>query len=215
MLIRLLGEEDAALSGTYPCPFTDVPDWGKQYVGFAYQNGLTNGVSADQFGMGNASSANYLTFVLRALGYSDTGGRDFTWDDLFSLAAKAGILSGRVNTSKFLRADVVTVSYLSLSAKLKGSAQTLSDKLISSGVFPRSVLNQLTVSEKTAAIRSGKSLQSVSTFAVHFIDVGEGDSSLILCDGHAMLIDGGTGENSSKLCSYLKAQGISYLVYIV
>lgn len=27
---------------------------------------------------------------------------------------------------------------------------------------------------------------------VHFLDVGQGDSELLLCDGHAMLIDGGT-----------------------
>lgn len=54
-----------------------------------------------------------------------------------------------------------------------------------------------------------------STFAVHFIDVGQGDSVLVLCDGKAMLIDGGESSESSKIYSYLKNQGISHLDYIV
>ena len=38
-----------------------------------------------------------------------------------------------------------------------------------------------------------------STFEVHYIDVGQGDCSLILCDGKAMLIDGGEASESSKV----------------
>lgn len=30
-----------------------------------------------------------------------------------------------------------------------------------------------------------------STFEIHFIDVGQADAALVLCDGEAMLIDGG------------------------
>ena len=54
-----------------------------------------------------------------------------------------------------------------------------------------------------------------STFSIHFFDVGEGDSALIECDGHYMLIDGGTSTNSSFLYSYLKQHHIAYLDYIV
>lgn len=54
-----------------------------------------------------------------------------------------------------------------------------------------------------------------SGFEVHFINVGQGDSSLILCDGHAMLIDGGEKENSDLLYSYLKEHGVKVLDYIV
>jgi len=54
-----------------------------------------------------------------------------------------------------------------------------------------------------------------STFAVHFIDVGQGDAALVLCDGKAMLIDGGEASESSKIYSYLKTNGIDYLDYIV
>ena len=53
------------------------------------------------------------------------------------------------------------------------------------------------------------------TFAVHFIDVGQGDASLILCDGKSMLIDGGTPSCSSLIVSYLRKQSVSHLDYVI
>ncbi|NLA87894.1 MAG: hypothetical protein GX847_11580, partial [Clostridiales bacterium] len=72
MLIRLLGREEEALSGSWEHPFTDVPEWADRYVGYAFVNKLTNGISSVKFGTGAASCKMYLTFVLRSLGYSDT-----------------------------------------------------------------------------------------------------------------------------------------------
>ncbi len=54
-----------------------------------------------------------------------------------------------------------------------------------------------------------------SFFEVHFIDVGQADAALVLCDGKAMLIDGGNAEDSSLIYTYLKDRGIDYLDYIV
>jgi len=134
MLVRSLGQESEALAGSWPDPFTDIPSWASKYIGYAYQKSLTNGVSATEFGTGSASANMYVTFALRALGYSDQNG-DFSWDQPFSLAKSIGILPDIVQTTDFLRADVVAVTYASLSAKIKGSTSTLSDKLISDGVF--------------------------------------------------------------------------------
>lgn len=55
--------------------------------------------------------------------------------------------------------------------------------------------------------------QSVSgSFAVHFLDVGQADASLILCDGKVMMIDGGNAADSSFVYSYLKnTMGISHI----
>ena len=52
-------------------------------------------------------------------------------------------------------------------------------------------------------------------FCVYFIDVGQGDSSLIQCGDHFMLIDGGSSRRSDLIYSFLKERGISHLDYIV
>ncbi len=134
MLIRSLGKETEALSGNFSHPFTDVPAWADKYVGYAYAKGLTKGTSATELGSGNADSDMYLTFMLRALGYSDSAG-DFKWNAPDILAKAVGILPGSVNAANFLRADVVLVSWSALEADLKSGMQSLSNKLISDKVF--------------------------------------------------------------------------------
>ena len=54
-----------------------------------------------------------------------------------------------------------------------------------------------------------------SSFAVHFIDVGQADCALVACDGAYMLIDGGNAEDSDLVFSYLKAHGVDHLEYLV
>lgn len=136
MLIRLLGKEKEALSGTWSHPFADVPKWADKYVGYAYETGLTDGVSATRFGAdGEASMQMYLTFLLRALG--QTG--DDVWPEAFSRADAAGI-TGTENDSyelcpdSFWRCDMVVASYRALEAACT-SGQKLAEKLIAEGVF--------------------------------------------------------------------------------
>ncbi len=54
-----------------------------------------------------------------------------------------------------------------------------------------------------------------SSFYVMFIDVGQADASLIMCDGRYMLIDGGNTEDSSRIYSVLKDKGVEVLDYVV
>ena len=54
-----------------------------------------------------------------------------------------------------------------------------------------------------------------SNLEVHFIDVGQADATLLISDGHYMLIDGGNVEDSSLIYSYLNKLNISYLDYII
>lgn len=65
-------------------------------------------------------------------------------------------------------------------------------------------------------VGSGNPTDTVNgNLVVHFIDVGQGDSTLILCNEKAMLIDGGDKSASSTVYTYLKKHGITYLDYVV
>lgn len=59
------------------------------------------------------------------------------------------------------------------------------------------------------------SIPQDSSFAVHFIDVGQADAALVICDGKTMLIDGGNVEDSNLIYTYLKKQAVSHLDYVV
>ena len=50
---------------------------------------------------------------------------------------------------------------------------------------------------------------------VHFIDVGQGDSTLVISQGEAMLIDSGDKDDSNKIEKYLEKQGVTELKYLI
>jgi len=53
-------------------------------------------------------------------------------------------------------------------------------------------------------------------FQVHFLDVGQADSALLISpNGEAILIDGGNNDDGPKVVSYLKSQGVKELSAIV
>lgn len=51
--------------------------------------------------------------------------------------------------------------------------------------------------------------------AVHFIDVGQGDSVLVKSNGKYMLVDAGEEDKGSVVVNYLKKQGIKNIEYVV
>lgn len=138
MFIRLLGEENAALSCSYEHPFTDVPTWADRYVAWAWHQGYSNGVGGGKFGTQQPVSASeYQEFLLRALGYSVAGVHDYTTS--LDRAYKHGALTSAeyqmLQTSSFLRCQTVYLSYYSLDMVRSGSQQTLAQQLSSAGVF--------------------------------------------------------------------------------
>ncbi len=50
---------------------------------------------------------------------------------------------------------------------------------------------------------------------VHFIDVGQADATLIMCDGHAMLIDAGDYSKGTAIQNYLQKQKVKKLDYLI
>lgn len=200
MLIRVLGEEKTALEGDWEHPFTDVAKWADPYVGYAYETGLTKGVSATEFGNSDSTAAMYLTFMLRALGYSDVNNEDFSWNDPYSLARTAGILTDAVNIEVFWRADAVTVSFEALPAYLKNSEQTLAAKLIEAGVFTKeqydAAMNSVgtTPGQSTGTPLTAMQISEKCAPAVFYIEVygyngkvtGSGSGFFISGDGYAI-----------------------------
>lgn len=164
MLIRALGKESEALNGSFSHPFTDVPSWADQYIGYAYEKGLTKGISETKLGTGNADSDMYLTFMLRALGYSDAAG-DFVWDAPDALAKAVGVLPVGVDTKNFLREDVALISWAALEADMRGSGQKMAKKLIEDKVFTSDAYAQAVAlaGEKTPAATSVSSLEALKT----------------------------------------------------
>lgn len=69
--------------------------------------------------------------------------------------------------------------------------------------------------ESTAPAASSELTAPDGALAVHFIDVGQADSILVLCEGKTMLIDGGNAEDSNLIYAYLKKQGVTHLDYVV
>ncbi len=134
MLIRLLGKDKQVNKGRYEHPFMDVPGWARNYVGYMYQNKLTTGVGNSRFGSNDLLTAKqYVVFVLRSLGYRDE--IDFSFGNVLDSAVEKGLLSAYKasalnDAGKFLRDDMVGISYNALSVKMRDSSQTLLDKLV-------------------------------------------------------------------------------------
>ena len=140
MLIRLLGKEQEAKSGSWTHPFTDVPPWADKYIGYAYENNLANGMSATEFGTGAATAQMFATFVLRALGYNDSaakGAVDFTYDGAVQYATERGLIAGQGDVDGFNRGACVRMMEAAL-RQHKNNGDLLWRELAADGVFTES-----------------------------------------------------------------------------
>ncbi len=151
MLVRLLGVEKEAKENKYTHPFTDVPKWADQYIGYMYEHGLTSGISKDKFGSTEIiDGKSYATFVLRALGYDDFNG-DFTWENAIEFAKNVKLIDNDelelIKGQGFKRNELVLLSYNSLQTKLKDKDKTLMEELTSKGAINPNVDNNTNVVE--------------------------------------------------------------------
>lgn len=140
MLVRLLGaEEEAKANQTYTAPFNDVADWAKPYVQYLYDNGLGNGVGNGKFGSDSLCTAQqYTTFLLRALGYSDAAGGDFTYATATDFAQKLGLVDVlNCDEDNFLRDNLAAMSFTALATKPKSGEADLLTKLVQDGAIAK------------------------------------------------------------------------------
>lgn len=193
MLVRLLGKEAEAKAGSWPMPFADVAVWAQPYVGYAYAMGLTTGLTATSFGGSDyVTATQYLTFVLRALGY--TSGQDFTWSSAWEKTDVLGITHGEysaANNSGFTRGGIALVSVSALMTAMKGSDTLLLDRLLEDGV----------VAERTIAA-SGLRPDDYTLFVREIIAAGQETYTIPLEDKYLSIFEGDLvteilGENDS------------------
>lgn len=140
MFIRVLGEEEDALAWEGSTPFADIQPGTQahRYVGYAYEQGYTNGYSAGQFRPSAPVNAyQYTEFLLRAMGYSSAD--NTTVSDALLRAQDADFLTpGEVlmlESGPFLRAELVYLSYYCLDTLQAGGRQTLAESLMDRGLF--------------------------------------------------------------------------------
>ncbi len=144
MLIRLLGRESEAKGFSGDCPLADVAGrWMAPYVGWAYEHGITKGVSDDAFDPnGTANAQVYATFMLRALEYSEELGQ-FSYKTSVEDAAQLGIVPVEGYSGEFTRGDAVLMSYKSLTAPCASGEGSLLELLISKGTVDAEVAASL------------------------------------------------------------------------
>lgn len=58
-------------------------------------------------------------------------------------------------------------------------------------------------------------LEAIEELEIHFLDVGQGDCTLLLCGGEAMLIDAGDNDQGTRIQNYLRKQNVETLKYVV
>ena len=143
MLLRLLGEYDAADTAGYENPFSDKC-WADRFIGYAYETGLTKGYPDGTFHWkDDVTFRQYMTFLMRALGYTDA---DAQWSgtlygDALTYAERGGMFSRdydpyQICTEEFWRMDMVVASWRVMLWTTKDGIP-LYERLAEQGLFTR------------------------------------------------------------------------------
>ena len=140
MLLRLLGREAEALRETDACPFDDG-GWAEKELSYAWKNGYVKGQTATHFGSSETVGCrDYITMLLRALGYSDAQG-DFSWAQSIAFADRVGLTHGEYTADgEFLREDLALLSYTALTLPMKDGGRKLIEQLYLDGAVSGAAL---------------------------------------------------------------------------
>ena len=133
-VVRMLGKENKANYQANAHPFTDVPQWAGNYIGWLYENYLVNGVSDTYFGAQDVATVQqFATMLLRVLGFSDAMG-DFNYSGAVSFAQSYGLLTADMaNRYELSRSDMINMCYNALRLNINNSNRKLIRKLCDEG----------------------------------------------------------------------------------
>lgn len=139
--VRLLGAEEEALLVHYDHPFSDVPDWASDYVGYIYSCGLLEDIVESTQDWSNIkfnpqlgeTAERFMSYMLYALGYR-MGEGDYTYFMAAEYARGIGIcVTGK--DEPLTRADAVSAMYNTLRTTIKGERRVYSDVLVEKGAI--------------------------------------------------------------------------------
>ncbi len=106
-------------------------------------------------------------------------------------------------------------------AKTKGKKKVKNNRfaailsIIILGLGAAHFLDIFTLDDWKELLGSNVSVHTDETAEIHFIDVGQGDCSLIVSEGKTLLIDTGEKENAEQICEYLREHNIEKIDYML
>lgn len=149
MLVRLLGKEKEALGEKTEGVFSDVPSehWAAPYVEYCYKNSITKGTGDSKYSPDDyVSGSQFVTLVLRALGYTDTEPQTAQ-----AVSYGCGLLSAKKSNdiSQIVALDRETMVYIAYRALITNmtNGERLIENLIKNGVVEKTTAQQLGIVE--------------------------------------------------------------------
>lgn len=129
----------------------------------------------------------------------------------------AGILLGDINeNAKVDAADARTILRASVGLEIFDEKQkTIADADKDGEISASDARLALRMSVGLEATKILSLSETDGYFEAHFIDVGQADCSLIICDDESLLIDGGNVGDGSLIVSYLIDMEIEELDYLI
>ena len=132
--VRLFGAEGEALRRHYEHPFTDVPAWASDYVGYIYASGLLRDMEGELFEPAAAETAErFMSYMLYALGYRMKN-KDYTYYMAAEYARDVGICT-TAKGAPLTRGAAVVAMYNTLRTTMKDSKTVYSDSLVKNGTI--------------------------------------------------------------------------------
>lgn len=118
-----------------------------------------------------------------------------------------GVLGGCANTEN--TADTVN------SGKVEATENILEYAEATEGMESLDKDSYATSLSNTEALLENTEETSTGELTIHFMDVGQGDATLIECDDKYMLIDAGNNDKGTLVQNYLVKQGVETLDYVI
>ena len=125
IVYNMFAEGDLEKPNFLKHPFVDVDAEYDEAISWAYQNGVTFGISENLFGTSDITEAEFVTFLLRAMGY----GNSFFYTESVEVAGYIGFEYIPFFQSEFTLGNAVQYLSYALDLHASGAEQSLKESL--------------------------------------------------------------------------------------